>query len=57
MNMERRCNFALRAGCICPGELAANQVNAAELQEAKVTQVVQDVKVIPSGAAAASGDR
>ena len=29
-----------------------NQVTAADLQEAKVTQVVQDVKVVPSGAAA-----
>ena len=29
-----------------------NQVTAADLQEAKVTQVVQDVKVVPAGAAA-----
>ena len=29
-----------------------NEVSADELKEAKVTQVVQDVKVVPSGAAA-----
>ena len=36
--------FALASGI-------RNEVSAGELKEAKVTQVVQDVKVVPSGAA------
>ena len=52
MNMERRyillvapVAFALVSGL--PGDLSAE-----DLAEAKVTQIVQDVKVVPSGAAA-----
>ncbi len=52
MNMERRCILLLSPVAFALVYGLPNQVTAAELQEAKVTQVVQDVKVVPSGAAA-----
>jgi len=52
MNMERR-YILLVAPVVCAlVSWLPNDVSAEDLQEAKVTQVVQDVKVVPSGAAA-----
>ena len=51
MNMERRCILLFAPVAFVLASSLQTQVNAAELQEAKVTQVVQDVKVVPSGAA------
>jgi len=51
MNMERRCILLFAPVAFVLASWLQTQVNAAELQEAKVTQVVQDVKVVPSGAA------
>src|SRR5882724_4723931 len=51
MNMERRCILLVAPVAFALASWLPNQVNADNLQEAKVTQVVQDVKVIPSGAA------
>src|SRR5437016_12938512 len=52
--MNIRCRFIL---LVAPVAFALanwlpNEAPAAELEEAQVTQVVQDVKVVPSGAAA-----
>ena len=52
MNMERRCILLFAPVALALASWLPNQVAAAELEEAKVTQVVQDVKVIPAGAAA-----
>ena len=52
MNMERRCILLLTPVALAAASWLPNDVAAADLQEAKVTQVVQDVKVVPSGAAA-----
>jgi hypothetical protein len=51
MNMERRCILLFAPVAFVLASWLQTQVNAAELQEAKVTQVVQDVKVVPAGAA------
>jgi len=51
MNMERRCILLVAPVAFALASWLPNQVNADNLQEAKVTQVVQDVKVVPSGAA------
>jgi hypothetical protein len=52
MNMERPC-ILLVAPVVCAlVNWLPNDLSAEDLQEAKVTQVVQDVKVVPSGAAA-----
>ena len=52
MNMERRyILFVAPVVCALVNWLP-NDLRAEDLQEAKVTQVVQDVKVVPSGAAA-----
>jgi FecR protein len=51
MNMERRCILLFAPVAFAMASWLPNQLNAAELQEAKVTQVVQDVKVVPAGAA------
>ena len=52
MNMERRyILFVAPVVCALVNWLP-NDVSAEDLQEAKVTQVVQDVKVVPTGAAA-----
>src|SRR6058998_1000074 len=52
MNMERRCILFIAPLALALANWLPNQVTAAELEEAQVTQVVQDVKVVPSGAAA-----
>src|SRR5213596_1891093 len=52
MNMERRCILFIAPLALALANWLPNQVTAAELEEARVTQVVQDVKVVPSGAAA-----
>ena len=50
--MERRC-ILLVAPLVCAmANWVPSHVIAAELEEAQVTQVVQDVKVVPSGATA-----
>jgi hypothetical protein len=52
MNMERP-YILLVAPVVCAlANWLPNNLSAEDLQEAKVTQVVQDVKVVPSGAAA-----
>src|SRR6266540_6539419 len=51
MNMDRRyILFVAPVACALVNWLP-NDLSAEDLQEAKVTQVVQDVKVVPSGAA------
>jgi hypothetical protein len=52
MNMERRCILFVAPVAFALANWLPNQATAADLQEAKVTQVVQDVKVLPSGASA-----
>jgi len=52
MNMERRCILLVAPLAFALANWLPNDLAAADLQEAKVTQVVQDVKVVPSGAAA-----
>jgi len=44
--------FSLTIVALAFASWLPNQVSADELREAKITQVVQDVKVVPSGAAA-----
>ncbi len=52
MNMDRRyILFVAPVACALVNWLP-NDLSAEDLQEAKVTQVIQDVKVVPSGAAA-----
>ena len=52
MNMDRR-YILLVAPVVCAlANWLPNDLSAEDLTEAKVTQVVQDVKVVPSGAAA-----
>src|SRR5213083_2220554 len=52
MNMERRYILFVAPVAVALANLLPNHATAADLQEAKVTQVVQDVKVVPAGAAA-----
>jgi hypothetical protein len=52
MNMERRCILLVAPLAVAVATWLPNELLAEELQEAKVTQVVQDVKVVPAGAAA-----
>jgi hypothetical protein len=52
MNVERRCILFFAPVAFALVNCLPTQVGAAELKEAQVTQVVQDVKVLPSGAAA-----
>jgi hypothetical protein len=52
MNMERRCILFVAPVAFALANWLPNDVAAADLQEAKVTQVVQEVKVLPSGGAA-----
>ena len=52
MNMERRCILLVAPLAFALANWLPTDVAAADLQEAKVTQVIQDVKVVPSGAAA-----
>ena len=50
--MERRYILFVAPVAFALANWLPNQATAADLQEAKVTQVVQDVKVVPAGAAA-----
>jgi len=50
--MKRRCILFIAPLALALANWLPNQVTAAELEEAQVTQVVQDVKVVPAGAAA-----
>ena len=50
--MERRYILLVAPVAVALANWLPNQATAADLQEAKVTQVVQDVKVVPAGAAA-----
>jgi hypothetical protein len=52
MNVERRYILFVAPVAFALANWLPNQATAADLQEAKVTQVVQDVKVVPAGAAA-----
>ncbi len=52
MNMERRCILLVAPLALASVSWLPTDVAADDLQQAKVTQVVQDVKVVPSGAAA-----
>ena len=52
MNMERRGILLIAPFAFALANWLPTDVAAADLEEAKVTQVVQDVKVVPSGAAA-----
>src|SRR5438552_12042622 len=52
MNMERRYILLVAPVAFALANWLPSDVAAADLQEAKVTQVVQDVKVVPAGAAA-----
>jgi hypothetical protein len=52
MNVERRCILLFAPVAFALVNWLPNQMTAADLKEAKVTQVVQDVKVLPSGSAA-----
>ena len=52
MNMERRYILFVAPVAFALANWLPNQATAADLQEAKVTQVVQDVRVVPAGAAA-----
>ena len=49
--MERRCILLIAPIALGLANWLPNQVAAADFGEAQVTQVVQDVKVVPSGAA------
>ena len=52
MNMERRYILLVAPVAIALVSWLPNDLSAEDLAEAKVTQVVQDVKVVPSGSAA-----
>ena len=52
MNMDRRYILLVAPVACALANWLPNDLLAEDLQEAKVTQVVQDVKVVPSGAAA-----
>jgi hypothetical protein len=52
MNMERRCILFIAPLALALANWLPNGLSAADLEEAKITQVVQDVKVVPAGAAA-----
>jgi FecR protein len=52
MNMERRCILVFAPVALAVASWLPKQLAAAELQEARVTQIVQDVKVVPPSAAA-----
>jgi hypothetical protein len=52
MNMERRYILLVAPLALALANWLPKDLSAEELEEAKVTQVIQDVKVVPSGAAA-----
>src|SRR5947207_11284869 len=51
MNIQFRVSLTIASLAFALAGWLPNQVSADELKEAKVTQVIQDVKVLPSGAA------
>ena len=51
MNMERRCILLIAPIALALANWLPNQMTASDFGGAQVTQVVQDVKVVPSGAA------
>ncbi|HEX3281327.1 MAG TPA: hypothetical protein VHR36_08845, partial [Pyrinomonadaceae bacterium] len=52
MNMDRRCILLVAPLACALVNWLPNDLSAEDLEEAKVTQIVQDVKIVPSGAAA-----
>ena len=50
MNIQSRFFLAITSMAFALASGVSNQVNADELKEAKVTQVIQDVRVLPSNA-------
>jgi hypothetical protein len=52
MKIKSRFIFAITSLAFALASGLSNQVNADDLKEAKVTQVIQDVRVIPSNASA-----
>jgi len=50
--MERRCTLLIAPVAFALVNWLPNSLSAEDLEEAKVTQVIQEVKVVPSGAAA-----
>jgi FecR protein len=52
MNIQSRFIFAITSLAFALASGLSNQVSADDLKEAKVTQVIQDVRVIPSNASA-----
>jgi hypothetical protein len=52
MNMERRCILLVAPVALALVNWLPKDLSAEDLEEAKVTQVVQDVKVVPSGSSA-----
>jgi len=52
MNMERRYTLLVAPVALALVNWLPIHLSAEDLEEAKVTQVVQEVKVVPSGAAA-----
>ncbi len=52
MNIQFRVILTIASLTFALASWFPSEVSAADLKEAKVTQVIQDVKVLPSGAAA-----
>ena len=51
MNIQYRVILTIVSLAFALASWLPNEVSAADLKEAKVTQVIQDVRVLPSGAA------
>ena len=52
MNIQSRLILTIVTLAFALASVLPNEVSADELKEAKVTQVIQDVRMLPSGAAA-----
>ena len=52
MNIQRRCILLFAPIAFALASSLPNQLAASDLGEAQVTQVIQDVRVVPTGAAA-----
>jgi hypothetical protein len=52
MNIQSRLILTIATLAFALASVLPNEVSADELKEAKVTQIIQDVRVLPSGAAA-----
>ena len=52
MNIQSRLILTIATLAFALASVLPNEVSAEELKEAKVTQVIQDVRMLPSGAAA-----